>query len=111
MKKLQKKTVIIITLVALFLCILVSIFTIWKLNKYYLELNISEKTITIEYGVDELPEITALCKGTLINRKGTPIKTKMKGNLDLTKLGRYNFNNKSSRLLYSRKKYQQWKNL
>lgn len=89
MKKLQKKTVIIITLVASFLCILVSIFTIWKLNKYYLELNISEKTITIEYGVDELPEITALCKGTLINRKGTPINTKMKGNLDLTKLGRY----------------------
>ena len=89
MKKLQKKTVIIIALVSLFLCSLASVFIIWKLNKYFLELNISEKTITLEYGVDELPEITALCKGTLINRKGTPVKTKMKGKLDLTKLGTY----------------------
>ncbi len=87
--KIQSKKKIIIALVALLICILSSIFTIWKLNKYHLELSISEKTITIEYGVDEMPEITALCKGTLINRKGTPVKTTMKGKLDLKKLGEY----------------------
>ncbi|MBQ2923696.1 MAG: polysaccharide deacetylase family protein [Tyzzerella sp.] len=89
MKIQSKKKIIIIALVALLICILSSIFTIWKLNKYHLELSISEKTITLEYGVDEMPEITALCKGTLINRKGTPVKTTMKGKLDLKKLGEY----------------------
>lgn len=88
--KTQKKKIIFISLVVSLLCVLTAIFAIWKLNKYSLELSISEKTITLEYGVDEMPEITALCKGTLINRKGTPVKTKMKGDLDLTKLGTYN---------------------
>lgn len=87
--KIQKKKIIIISSIALLLCIIATIFTIWKLNKYSLELSISEKNITLEYGVDEMPEITALCKGTLINRKGTPVKTTMKGELDLTKLGTY----------------------
>ena len=84
-----KKKIIIITSIAFILCAIASIFEVWKLNKYYLELNVSEKTITIEYGVDEMPEITALCKGSLINRKGTPVKTTMKGELDLQKLGEY----------------------
>ena len=84
-----KKKIIIITSIAFLLCVITSIFAVWKLNKYYLELNVSEKTITIEYGVDEMPEITALCKGSLINRKGTPVKTTMKGELDLQKLGEY----------------------
>ena len=89
MDKRKKKKIIIIASVAFLLCAIASVFTVWKLNKYYLELNVSEKTITIEYGVDKMPEITALCKGTLINRKGTPVKTIMKGELDLQKLGEY----------------------
>lgn len=90
MESQKKKKIIIIASVAALFCILASIFTVWKLNKYHLELSISEKNITLEYGVDEMPEITALCKGTLINRKGTPVKTTMKGGVDLTKLGTYN---------------------
>ena len=66
-----------------------SILTIWKLNKYHLELNISKKTITLEYGLDKMPKITALCKGSIINKKGTPVKTSMKGKVDLDKLGTY----------------------
>ena len=89
MDKQKKKKIIIIASIAFLLCVIASIFAVWKLNKYYLELNVSEKTITIEYGVDEMPEITALCKGSLINRKGTPVKTTMKGELDLQKLGEY----------------------
>lgn len=87
--KTQKKKIIIISLIALLLCTFATIFAVWKLNKYSLELSISEKTITLEYGVDEMPEINAICKGSLINRKGTPVKTTMKGDLDLTKLGTY----------------------
>ena len=89
MEKQKKKKIVIIASIILLLSIIVVFFTVWKLNKYYLELSISQNTITLEYGVDEMPEITALCKGTLINKKGTPVKTKMKGELDLTKLGSY----------------------
>lgn len=84
-----KKKIIIITSIAFILCAIASVFAIWKLNKYHLELSVSEKTITLEYGVDKMPDITALCKGTLINRKGTAVKTTMKGELDLQKLGKY----------------------
>ena len=89
MMKTKKGKIILITAIASILCIAAACFTIWKLNKYHLELSVSEKTITLEYGVDEMPEITALCKGSLINRKGTPVKTTMKGDLDLNTLGSY----------------------
>lgn len=89
MEKQKKKKIIIIASIAFVLCVFASLLTMWKINKYSLELSVAEKTITLEYGVDELPEITALCKGTLINRKGTPVKTTMKGELDLKKLGTY----------------------
>lgn len=89
MKIQSKKKIIIIASIAFLLCAIASVFAVWKLNKYHLELSVSEKTITLEYGVDKMPKITALCKGTLINRKGTPVKTTMKGELDLQKLGEY----------------------
>lgn len=89
MKIQSKKKIIIIASIAFLLCAIASVFAVWKLNKYHLELSVSEKTITIEYGMNEMPEITALCKGSLINRKGTPVNTTMKGELDLQKLGEY----------------------
>lgn len=85
----KKKKYIFIALTAIIILTLAAILTIFGLNKYSLELNILEKTITLEYGVDEMPEITALCKGTLIHRKGIPVKTVMKGEVDLEKLGTY----------------------
>lgn len=85
----KKKKIILITTISVLLCILAAIGTVWKFNKYSLVLNVPEDVITIEYGVDKLPEITALCKGSLINRKGTPVKTTMNGDVDLTKLGDY----------------------
>lgn len=89
MEKQKTKRIIIISAIALLLCIIASVIAVWKLNKYYLELSVSKETINLEYGVDEMPEITAIWKGTLINRKGTPVKTTMKGELDLNKLGTY----------------------
>ena len=88
MKKRSTKP-ILITLLIIFILIIVAAIAVLKLNTYSLILSVTEPTIVLEYGVDELPEITALCKGTLLNRKGTPVKTTMDGNLDLDKLGTY----------------------
>ena len=85
----KKKKIILITAIATLLCIGVAIGAVWKLNKYSLVLSIPDDVITLEYGVDEMPKITALCKGTLINRKGIPVDTSMDGEVDLAKLGEY----------------------
>ena len=85
----KKKKIILITSISVLLCILAAIGTVWKFNEYSLVLSITDEVITLEYGVDKMPEITALCKGSLINKKGSPVKTVMKGDVDLTKLGEY----------------------
>lgn len=94
---LQKKKWYIITgLAAIILCILAAILFILKTNRYYLELSIPDKTITLEYGTSSVPEVTALCKGTLLNKNGTPVKTEMTGDIDLKKLGSYQVTYKAS---------------
>lgn len=80
----SKKTYILIS-VAVLIILAALLFTI---NFYYLELNVPEKTITLEYGVDEMPDIKVLRK-TIIDKKGTPLKTNMEGNVNLKKLGKY----------------------
>ena len=85
----KKKKIILISLIAVLLCAIAGVITIFQLNEYYLELSIKEETTILEYGVDEEPEITALCKGTIINKKGTPVDLEIKGALDFNKLGTY----------------------
>jgi len=85
----KKQKIIIISSIAALLLIITAVLVIWKCNKYSLVLNVTSETITLEYGIDEMPEITALCKGSLINRKGTPVKTTSEGEVDLKKLGTY----------------------
>lgn len=85
----KKKKIILIASISVLLCILAAIGAVWKFNKYSLVLSVTDEVITLEYGVDKIPEITALCKGSLLNRKGSPVKTEMKGNVDLEKLGDY----------------------
>lgn len=89
MKTKRSHKYIVISIFTLLLCMLAALLAVKKINRYYLEFDVSEDTIYLEYGVDEMPEINALCKGTLINRKGTPVETTMDGNLDITKLGTY----------------------
>lgn len=86
----KKKKIILIVAAVVLLCALAAIPILWKLNTYSLELSVPDKTITLEYGVDEVPEITALCKGSIFNRKGTPVETTMEGDLNLEALGTYN---------------------
>ena len=85
----KKKKIILITSISVLLCIVAAIVAIWKFNKYSLVLSVTDEVITLEYGVDKMPEITALCKGSLINRKGSPVKTETNGDVDLAKLGDY----------------------
>lgn len=85
----QKKKYILITIATILLIAVGSVFLVCYLNKYYLELNMPDETITLEYGVDEMPEITALCKGTLIQRQGKPVETRIEGDLNLKELGTY----------------------
>lgn len=87
-QKAQKKTFIILLLTLVSL-ISIAAFAICKFNKYYLELSIPNETMILEYGVDELPEVSAIYKGTLINRKGIPVTTTITGYVDTTKLGTY----------------------
>lgn len=89
MKSNSKKHIILVLLIALLSCISIGIFTILKLNSYYLELSIPNETMVLEYGIDELPKVTALCKGTLLNKDGTPVETSIEGNLDTNTLGTY----------------------
>lgn len=85
----KKKKIIYLSLASLFIFLLASFFAIIGINKYYLELNVPDKTIILEYNVDKMPEISALYKGTLIRRKGVPVETNRKGKINLKKLGTY----------------------
>ena len=86
----QKKFFFLIALISVIIFSVVAILIIIEWNTYYLELNIPNKIITLEYGVDEMPEVKALCKGILFNRKGTPISPTLNGELNLNALGVYN---------------------
>lgn len=85
----KKKIAVIVSVIAFVLLLAGAVLAVWKLNTYSLELSISEETIILEYGVDKVPDITALCKGSIFNREGTPVQTKMEGELDYDKLGTY----------------------
>lgn len=87
--KTKTKKIILILSAAVLLCLCITCLGIWKFNTYSLELSVSEQTVTLEYGVDEMPKITAMCKGSLIHRKGTPVKLTIKNEPDLQKLGTY----------------------
>lgn len=85
----KKKKIILFSILGFIFTLLVTSILIYKFNKFYLALNIGKADITIEYGTDKLPEITALCKGTIICRKGIPVKTTIDGKIDFDKLGEY----------------------
>ena len=83
-KMTKKKKIILISV-----CVLACIFAVFFLTQYRLELSLTEETTILEYGVDSVPEITAVCKGTLFNKEGTPIDYEVKGDFDLNKVGTY----------------------
>ena len=85
----KKKKVIIIAVAAAILAILGGIIVALSCNRYYLELDVKKGPVVLEYGVDRLSDVTARYKGTVFNRKGIPVKTTVKGDYNLRKLGTY----------------------
>lgn len=83
------KKVILAILGGAIILLAAAAFTIFKFNTFFLELSVPDKVIYVEYGVDTMLEIHALCKGTMINKKGTPVEMTVTGKVDLTKLGSY----------------------
>ena len=77
----------IIAMVAI-VAALVAAFILTNITTYTLEFSKSEKTITLEYGMDtELPEVTAICKGNFLNRQGVEVVALPEGEVDVTQLG------------------------
>lgn len=89
--KTPKKKYLSIALLAVAICVLAAVFVLIKVNTYSLELSISDgEKIYLEYGKDkELPEVTAVYKGTLFNKKGTSVEVQKEGKVDFQKLGEY----------------------
>lgn len=86
----QRKRQTAVTIIAMIAIIgaLVAAFILTNTTKYTLVFNETEDYITMEYGVDaEVPEITAICKGNLLNRGGVEVVATPDGEVDLTKLG------------------------
>ncbi|MGN0267793.1 MAG: immunoglobulin-like domain-containing protein, partial [Lachnospiraceae bacterium] len=91
MEKKQKKAKNIkwIVLIAI-IAVLAGIFLIFYNNTYSLTFDDSGEAITLEYGVDtKLPELTAVCKGNLLHRKGVTVTATGEGEVDFSKLGSY----------------------
>lgn len=91
MKIQKKKYIIAAALLVVSICVLAVLLILLKVNAYSLELSISDgDKIYLEYGIDsEMPEVTAVYKGTIFNRKGIPVEVKMQGDVDFQKLGEY----------------------
>ena len=89
--KIPKKKYVLIALLAVVICVLAAVVVLIKVNTYSLELSISDgEKIYLEYGKDkELPEVTAVYKGTIFNKKGTSVEVQKEGEVDFQKLGEY----------------------
>lgn len=85
----KQKLIYLLSGVALILFLFVSAFYLVHLNEYYIALEPAGDVIKLEYGVDEMPEVTGKCKGTLLHRRGTPSKLTVTGSVDLEKTGSY----------------------
>ena len=66
----KKRRLWLIIPLLLVTCAIGGLVAIFSLNEYSLVLSIPEETVFIEYGTNTLPEVTALCKGTILKKEG-----------------------------------------
>lgn len=85
----NKKKILLLAIAGILLVAVATFTFIINANEYYLDLNVPQEPITIEYGSDTLPEITGILRGTIINRKGKPIEITPQSEVDVTTLGTY----------------------
>lgn len=87
--KLQKKSLyILLAISSILLTVLVFLFLTF--NTESVELNITDgETITLEYGVDPLPTVTALYWESIFDQEGSAVTVTQTGTVDLTTIGTY----------------------
>lgn len=81
----------ILTGIILTVLVVLTFFVLFLINEYTLELSVNDgDTIKLEYG-DKLiePNVTAIYKGTIFNRKGTKVEVKKEGVVNVGELGTY----------------------
>lgn len=91
MKRLKKNENLykIIALASVCVCIL-AVVLIFFLTKDSLELSAKDgETITLEYGIDTVPAVTALYWDSVFDKEGTTVPVTSEGNVDETALGTY----------------------
>ena len=87
----MRKKLLFIVPTVLAAAVLVVLTVIWVCNEHTLELSIpEEQEVCLEYGQDyEEPEVTALYRGSILNREGTKVEVRKEGSVDVTKTGAY----------------------
>ena len=94
MKKLlgiMKNHKIATTLIAITICIVGVFVALVAKNEKYIEFSMMDNTkIEFEYGSgEEMQPVFAVCKGTIFNKKGTPVEVSVEGQVEYDKIGTY----------------------
>lgn len=85
---------IISAIVVALTCVCICFLILVGVNENYIEFSVADKTnVEIEYGSDEQMEaVSALYKGTIFNKEGTPVEVSVEGQVEYDKVGAYELN-------------------
>jgi peptidoglycan/xylan/chitin deacetylase (PgdA/CDA1 family) len=94
----KKKVLSIACIGCICIAILAVFFGLFAYNEYTVELNVKDgDKVFYEAGTDPKEvDLTAICKGTIFNRKGIPLEVIIDGDVDYTTLGEYTVNVKAA---------------
>ncbi len=89
MNRRQKRVLIVSGAAALVLLLILIIMAV--MNRKYIEMSIPEsQTLEVQYGDDfKTPDVTAVYRGTIINKKGKKLDVTVSGSVDTKQFGHY----------------------
>ncbi len=89
-----KKHKIATTIIALTICVITAFVALVAMNEKYIEFSMQDNTkVEFEYGTaEQMQPVTAVCKGTIFNKKGTPAEVSVEGQVEYDKVGTYELN-------------------
>ena len=90
-KKLKKVQIALIIAGIIVSGVAVTFGVLTYMNEYYIEFNVADALhYELEYGApEELQTVTALYKGTIFNKEGTPVDVTVMGQVDYDRVGTY----------------------
>ena len=90
-KSLKKIQIVLLAVGAVATCAAITFGVLVYMNEYYIEFNVADKLhYEMEYGAtEEIPAVSALYKGTIFNKEGTPIEVSVEGQVEYDKVGTY----------------------